>query len=356
MRYKKKKNYLGVIMFTTELYKQFLVPAKVVVEGCVKILFNKIYTDRDFSFVEPMHKLLTNIGAQLEGDSAMHKTLTIGDKKIPYKEYMEIVYRQLKVVKDDPSMGKRDRFKIEDILELRQNWIRDVIRSKSSVPSSTTPVRTRSIVLKAPSKEVTADSVKNLIYSTIDEFMANKNAASVYEYFTNEVIKTGYSYLLIPSLFQYCLEKNSSIKDVEIISSLLCDFSAFISSDHKDLAKGIETLLTILGDVEDATETVISQFATFMSSVLSRLNFSVTAEFVKCLTNLKEDYDPFCSWKEKKKYGASALYFVSTLSMVYKHNPEQAKVMLSNAEGCSELFFNEEQRKNLYDMYGLSSL
>jgi len=297
-----------------------------------------------------MAKLLKNVGAQLEICLATEPKIT------KYKEPMDAVYASLKVVKDDPSMGKRERFMLEDIFELRQKWIREACRVKNRIPSTSTvaPV-VKSFSIKTQAKSVTADNVKNSIITALDEFVENKSTESLYQYFNTEVISTDFSYLLIPSIFRYCLEKNKSPEETEGLASVLCDFGEFIRSDHKVLAKGIENLLNVLGDVEDATERVLSQFSSFMSVVLSRLNFSITAEFVNCLIELK-DYDAFCSLKEKKKFGVPALYFVSTLSTVYKHNPEQAKVMLSNAGDFAALFNNEEQRKALYDMYGISAL
>ena len=74
------------------------------------------------------------------------------------------------------------------------------------------------------------------------------------------------------------------------------------------------------------------------------------------MINLKEN-DPFCSLKDKKKYGPAALYFVSTVSMVKKLNIEMVALMLSKAKkDCVRLFNNEEQRRELCKMYGISPI
>jgi len=216
-------------------------------------------------------------------------------------------------------------------------------------------VRKVVITPKLPEKTVTAESVRKLINSALDEYKDNHDKAAAFDYFNREVIGTGFTYMLIPSIFNYCVEKNLSEKDTESIVSVLCEFGPFKSSDHKDLAKGIEELLGILTDLEDTTETVISQFAVCMSMILRQLNFSVTAEVVNCLIELK-DCDPFCSIKEKKKYGPAALYFVATVSKVNDSNPEQATLMLSKAKDSAKLFNTVDQHKELFKMYSIAQL
>ena len=169
------------------------------------------------------------------------------------------------------------------------------------------------------------------------------------------VKSAGCLYMLVPSILNYCIQKNLSQKETENLTSALSEYSAFKSSVHADLAKGLEEVSNVLQDVEDVTETVISQFSLFMSILLRNLDFSVTSEFVDCLYNLK-DCDPFCSLKEKKKYGASALYFVGTLSDVKEASPEEAKAMSSKAKGSPKIFNSEEQRKALYEMYDIALL
>jgi len=349
--FKKKKEFLGVIIFITELYKQFLVPSKVIVEGCIRELMNRI-VNKESSFVEPLHKMLMNIGALLESEFQ-------DEKKARYKEVMENYYNTLRRLKDDAAIGNRERFMIDDILEHREECIREIVRKRmmpNRVPSPV--VRTISITPKrtpSPSSSVSKDSVGKLIFSTLDEFMSGFDKKSSYEYFDSEVINTDYGYVLMPQMFRYVVENNLTEEETVKIGSLLCEYSPFVSSEHKDLVQAIDELLNVLGDVEDATDKVISLFSTFMSMVLQRLNFSTTAELVVCLNNLK-DFDPFCSSKEKKKFGVPALYFAYTVAAVKKHNPEEATLMMSRAKDYSQLFNNDEQRKELCALCGISDL
>jgi len=382
--FKKKKNYLGVILFIAALYKQCMVPIKIVTEGCLKHLFIRIRTEHDFSCIEPIHKLLMNIGAQLEKDAGK------------FKGTVDNVYAQLKSIKDDPLIGKRDSFMIDDILETRQKWINNggassskpstttsttstattttktvpfainsvtVIRNSGSTTTTTFTTATATATRKSDDKPVeqhpvsktTVDAVRNQIRSSLDEYMENNNRKELYTDFDEEVIRKGFMYMLIPSVFNYCVEKNLSENDTKDLTSALSGYGAFKSSERKDLAKGVDELLNVLQDVEDVTETVISQFSMFMSIILCHLNFCIAAEFVNCLYNLR-DYDPFCSLKEKRKYGVSALFFVGTLSAIHKVNPVQAKKLKDRTKDSAKIFNNEEQRKALYEMYNLTPL
>jgi len=160
----------------------------------------------------------------------------------------------------------------------------------------------------------------------------------------------------MPQMFKYIVENNLSESDVEIVASLLCEYPEFIKlSDSKLFDQAMKDFLDVLADVEDATEKVIASFASFMSMILKKLNYSITPPFLECLIKLM-DFDPFCSSKEKKKFGVSALYFASTVSMVRKRDPEGVTVLISKAEGYTKLFFKDEHRKELFDLYGISDL
>jgi len=117
----------------------------------------------------------------------------------------------------------------------------------------------------------------------------------------------------------------------------------------------MEELLNILGDIEDGNEKVIDSFSSFMAVVLEHLNYVITADLVDCLVKLL-DFEPFCSSKEKKKFGLSALYFASTVSMVKKLDPEGVTVMIGKTEGYKKLFLKAEHEKELFEMYGISDL
>ena len=350
--FKKKKNYLGLILFITALYKQEgMITVKIMIEGCLKLLFNRIKAKHDLTCVEVIHKLLMNAGAKLEKDKGV------------YSETLDNMYAQLEGVKHYPSIGKRDIFMIQDVLEARKKWISDA--SSSSKPSFKFEIKSVTVIHKSGSKppatateaapsKANVDSVKNQINSSLDEYRVNNSVEDLYMDF-EDVMKKGFLYMLIPSIFNYCVEKNLSEKDTKKITSALSGYKAFNSSKHNDLAKGIDELLNVLQDVEDVTETVISQFSRFMSFVLCHLNFCIATDFVNCLCNLK-DNSPFCSLKEKKKYGASALFFVGTLSAIQKVNPVKAKTMVSHAKHSRKIFNNEEQRIALYDMYNITAL
>jgi len=359
--YKKKNNYFGVVLFIAELYKQHMIPVNVIVKSCLKQLLNKLRGDHDYTCIEPIFKLLKSAGAQLEKDKhqdSCGKTL-------------DELYNHLSAIKDDPLIGKRNSFMIVEILESRQTWIHEA--EASNISSSSVVIKSLDITTNSnaplaqetpeevevsseppPESKLSVQDAKNHINSSLDEYIENKNCEELYMDFDQALIKNGYSYMLIPSVFNYCVEKNLSETDTEKITSVLSEYGAFTSSKHDDLAKGVEELLTVLGDMEDVTEKVISQFSMFMSIVLCHLNFCILSEFVNCLYNLR-DYDPFCSLKEKKKYGVSALYFVGTLSAVKKVDPEQAKAMSSKAKDSPKIFNNEEQRKTLYEMYDIST-
>jgi len=334
--YKKKKMFLGVIVFTTELYKQFLVPTVVVIDGCIKPLLKRIFT-KEFSFVEPLSKLLMNVGEQLETDSK-------------YKDILDSIYDSLSEIKKDPEMSKRDQFMIQDILELREGWRRAARRSKMTSSKPPAPV-VRTITLTPP-KAANIDSVRQLIISTLDEFMSSNDREAAFDYFRREVTSTTFGYVLMPQMIRYIFNNALPEKDVEKIASLLCDYPEFKRSDPKVFDQAMDDLLEVLADVEDATDKVISSFAVFMSMILKHLNYSITQSFIGCLTKLL-DYDPFCSSKEKKRFGVPALYFVSTLSMVRKLDLEGEIVMKSKAEGYEKLFLSDEDRKALFEMYGI---
>ena len=349
---KSKKRYLGDILFTVELYKQCLVPTMIVVEACLKQLRNKIFAKHEFSYVEPLYKLLKSAGAQLEKDVVSNPA---------YKKLLDDTYTRLGRVKNHPSMGKRDFFMIKELLELRPTWVSDA--SVGVTPSEPAPVvvktvdaiSTEATTKPASPKVVDSAALRNRINSSLDEYLYNCSLEDLYMDFDDMVKSSGSLSMLVPSILNYCIQKNLPQKDTENLTSALSEYSAFKSSEREALAKGVEDVLNVLQDVEDVTESVIKQFSLFMSILLRNLDFSVTPEFVDCLYNLK-DCDPFCSLKEKKKYGASALYFVGTLSAVKEANPEQAKAMSSKAKDSPKIFNNEEQRKALYEMYDIALL
>ena len=379
--YKKKKSYIGNIVFVTELYKQCLVPSKVIVEGCIVSLMKQIMKN-DYTFIEPLHKLLMNVGCQLEKE--MHDD----EKKQKFKKQMDETYEDLKKLmqKKDPAMGKRDYFMILGVLEQRDKWLREARKSKVHGPTTPRPADGRVTVVrsvsltrspaaspspsssssssspaaaaaasadsKPSSGSVDPESVKRLVSSAMEEYMNNKDPSSLYKYFDEEVAETPVSYVLMPELLKFVVDKNLSAADTETVAKLLCDYPKYKSAD---LPKASDELVEVLGNLEDATDKVISVFAAFMAIVLRHFDFTPSANLVDCLVKLK-DYDPFCSVKDQKKFGAPALYFTRTLKVVKEHDVKEAQTMLSNAKDYLQVFNNKEQRDELFKLYEITEL
>ena len=179
----------------------------------------------------------------------------------------------------------------------------------------------------------------------------------IFQCFDQDVMITPYAHVLMPQVLKYAIDNNLSMSDTEKVASLLCEYPKFKSSDHKSHASAMKELVDVLENVEDATDAVIAIFSLFMSRVLECLNCCMGATFMQCLLELKER-DPFCSSKEKKKYGVPALYFASTVNMAKKHNLKEAKAIVSKtkAKDYAVLFNNEKQRKEVSRMYGISDL
>jgi len=384
----------------TELYKQCLVPLRVIVEGCIRILMNNI-RNKDYSFIEPLHKLLMNVGCQLE-----REILCDEKKQLRYKGELDQMYKDLKELKEkedlkklkdkedpkklkeeeDPAMDRRYYFMILDILEMREKCLREIRKSK--VHGSTTPrpadgrlTVVRNVTLPrspaAPSPAATPspastpadaaaasteskqssssadpESVKRLITSAMEEYMSNKDVVSLYKYFDEEVAGTSVAYVLMPELLKFIVDKNLSTTDTETVAKLLCDYPKFMPAD---LPKASDELVEVLGNLEDATEKVITVFSLFMAAVLRHFEFNASANFVDCLVKLK-DYDPFCSMKDKKKFGAPALYFARTLKVVKDHDLKEAQTMVSKSKDYLQVFNSKEQRDELFKLYEISEL
>jgi len=348
---KSKKKFLGDIVFTTELYILSLLPSKVIVKACVVGLLNRIKSG-DFTFVEPLHKLLNNVGFQLE--------LNFQDEKLDeYRKLLNSCYDELRRISADPKMGKRDGFFIQDILELREDWVRKAQRYQRERPPNKSSSATVEASMKlTPVKKVTVESVSNLICSSVEEFLDSDDRNEAFECFNREVIPTKFAHMLMPQMLKYAIDNNLPLDKTEKVAFLLCEYPKFKSSEYQNHVAAMKELPDILESVDDATDSVINIFSTFMSIVLQRLNFSITPDLIECLLELK-DRDPFCSSKEKRKYGVSALYFASTVQMVNKRNPEEGTVMVSKAkskDNWNELFNDEEQCKEVCKMYGISDL
>jgi len=332
---KNKKRFLGNVVFIAELYKHGMLPSKVIEYGGFLYFLNRM-KKQDFTFVEPLHTLVKTAGAELEERVQDNDTL---------KNLLDNCYADLHTIMDDPAIEKRDLFFIQDIFEAREKWMK------------TTPlVVTRSMKLVlVQKKKVTVESVSRLISSSVDEYLQNSDRNEAFVCFDNEVMATPYSHVLMPQMLKYAIDNNLSVKDTEKVASLLCEYPKFKTSDHSSHASAMKELVDILEDVEDATDTVITIFSLFMSMVLGTLNCCITAKFIDCLLELK-DRSPFCSSKEKKKYGASALYFACTMNMAKKRNLKEAKLIVNKAEKFAGLFNDEKQRKEVCEMYDVSDL
>lgn len=102
---KHKRWMLGRIKFIAELFKLSLVPPVIIFRDCIPRL---VKMSEDELVVESLAQLLTTAGKQLEKE----------------KEKLDKVFEDVKKIKARPGLSSRVRFKLVDLLELRDaKWV-----------------------------------------------------------------------------------------------------------------------------------------------------------------------------------------------------------------------------------------
>lgn len=309
-RVKSRRQYLGNVVFTTELYKRHVINGKVMVVACIRTLDEKI-SKQDYSFVEPLYKLLKNVGENLEMvDPA-------------FKAEVNHMYGTLRTAVASKTIGNRDRFMLEEVLDLQKEWARKALQKQHTSPA---PKVVATVEEVKPKSQKTETTVRNCINTTLDEFVENDDAAAAFSYFDEDVASSSYLYTLLPTVIAYVLDKPPSLELAERLSTLVVEYANQRSEQKRSeplfggLKRAMDKLADILCDLECATDKVIEVFSAFMGNVLVETEFQGTTEFLDCLLKLKS-FDPFCTSKEKE-YGLPALLFFGTLDSVAQHSKD----------------------------------
>jgi len=108
MQAKKKKRYLGLLQFMAELYKVNLIPAKIITAGCVRSFCMKISQDKDYTYIEFIHKLLINLNSTIYACDG---------------HFFDVLVERLKKIKESGEICKRDESMIDELLELHEKWV-----------------------------------------------------------------------------------------------------------------------------------------------------------------------------------------------------------------------------------------
>ena len=301
-RVKSRRQYLGNIVFATELFKRRMLTANVMVRCCVQALARKI-EGQDYSFVEPLYKLLKNVGEELELKNA--ELMTIVNR----------MYDTLRRAVVSKTIGNRDRFMIEDVLEMQKEWARRALQIQHSSPA---PKAVEVAAEVRPKAQKTETTVRNSINTTLDEFVENGDEKAAFSYFDEDVAASAYMYTLLPTVVAYVLDKPPSLRLAEQLSTLVVDYAKQRREPlFGGLRRAMEKLAEILGDLECATDKVIEVFSAFMGNVLAENEFQGTTELLDGMLKLRQS-DPFCTSKEKE-YGLPALLFFGALTSAAQH-------------------------------------
>lgn len=323
-RVKSRRQYLGNVVFTTELFKRHMIPIKIVIVACIRTLDRKIEKE-DYSFVEPLYKLLKNVGEILE---IVDPGLTDNNGN-SLKEYVDHMYETLRTATSSKTIGNRDRFMIEEVLDLRKEWKRKALQKQHTSPAPKVSVTVETV---KPRSQKTETTVRNCINTTLDEFVENDDAPAAFSYFEDDVASSPYLYTLLPTVIAYVLDKPPSLELAERLSKLVVDYANQRFEQKRGaeplfggLKRAMDKLADILCDLECATDKVIEIFSAFMGNVLVETEFRGTTELLDCLIKLKS-FDPFCTSKEKE-FGLPALLFFGTLESVGQHSKDSDERM-----------------------------
>lgn len=118
---KTKRHVLGNITFIGELYKQDMVPDKILTY-CIDHLFNHAVDDATEANLEQLCKLLDTAGGKLERHMIRDKKKKKSDAKEAAEKWEEY-FKKLKDLAGKKSINSRIRFAIQDVLDLRsRSW------------------------------------------------------------------------------------------------------------------------------------------------------------------------------------------------------------------------------------------